>query len=185
MESETEEALMEAYVAGDAAAFERLFRTLAPSIHAFFVRSAGPAAADDLLQTTFLKIHGARGTWRRGERLRPWAFTIAARARIDWFRRHGRSDAEVDDDGVVDPDTSRDPAESLLARERAERLEAALATLREPQRAVIHLHAFEGLSFAEVGRILGASEGAVRVRAFRAYARLREALGDLAREERS
>jgi RNA polymerase sigma-70 factor (ECF subfamily) len=183
MESETEEALMEAYVAGDAAAFERLFRTLAPSIHAFFVRSAGAGAADDLLQTTFLKIHGARSAWRRGERLRPWAFTIAARVRVDWLRRKGRTDAEVDED-VADLDSSRDPAESLLARERVERLEAALVTLPEPQRAVIHLHAFEGLSFAEVGRILGASEGAVRVRAFRAYARLREALVDLAREER-
>jgi len=66
-----EEALMEAYVAGDADAFERLFRTLAPSIHAFFVRTVGRGAvAEDLLQTTFLKLHAARANWRRGERLR-------------------------------------------------------------------------------------------------------------------
>src|SRR5512139_1826537 len=100
---QNEEALMEAYVAGDAEAFERLFRSLAPSLHAFFARTAGRgAAAEDLLQTTFLKIHAARGTWRRGERLRPWAFTIAARVRVDWLRRQGRTDQEIDGESVAD-----------------------------------------------------------------------------------
>jgi RNA polymerase sigma-70 factor (ECF subfamily) len=41
---------------------------------------------------------------------------------------------------------------------------------------IVHLHRFEELSFAEIGRVLGVSEGAARVRAFRAYARLREQL---------
>ena len=38
---ESEEALMEAYVGGDAGAFQRLFRRLAPSLHGFFARTAG------------------------------------------------------------------------------------------------------------------------------------------------
>lgn len=175
---------MEAYVAGDAAAFERLFRALAPSIHAFFVRSVGSGAAEDLLQTTFLKLHGARRTWRRGERLRPWAFTIAARVRIDWLRRHGRAEGEVDDDEVADPERRHDPADAVLARERADRVHAALERLAAPQRAVIHLHRFEDLSFAEIGRVLGISEGAAKLRAFRAYAQLRTLLADVVAEGR-
>src|SRR5512147_993398 len=99
-EEVNEEALMEAYVAGDPGAFRRLFRMLAPSMHAFFARSGGDgAAADDLLQTTFLKLHAARASWRRGERLRPWAFTIAARVRVDWLRRNGRRTGEEELDG--------------------------------------------------------------------------------------
>jgi RNA polymerase sigma-70 factor (ECF subfamily) len=49
----------------------------------------------------------------------------------------------------------------------------------------VHLHRFEELTFAEIGRALGISEGAAKLRAFRGYARLRALLADLAEEERS
>ena len=177
---------MEAYVGGDAEAFDRLFRSLAPSIHAFFVRSVGRGpAAEDLLQTTFLKLHGARRSWRRGERLRPWVFTIAGRVRIDWLRRQGRTEEEGDDDSLADPERRGDPADAVLAHERAERVRAALESLAEPQRVVVHLHRFEELGFAEIGRVLGISEGAAKLRAFRAYGQLRSALADLVTEEPS
>ncbi len=173
---------MEAYVAGDAEAFQRLFRSLAPSVHAFFARTVGHgAAAEDLLQTTFLKLHRARRRWRRGERLRPWVFTIAARVRTDWLRRNGREE-EVDDE-ALDPEVPRDPATAALARERSERVRAALECLSGPQRVVVHLHRFEELSFAEIGEVLGISEGAAKLRAFRAYAELRRLLADLVTED--
>lgn len=175
---------MEAYVAGDAGAFRRLFRLLAPSMHAFFARSVGDGAAGDLLQTTFLKLHAARASWRRGERLRPWAFTIAARVRIDWLRRQGRlAEVELDGEGagaaLVDQGPAGDPGGAALEKERAERVRGALEQLPPAQRAVVHLHRFEGMSFAEIGKILGITEVSARVRAFRAYARLRALLSDL------
>jgi RNA polymerase sigma factor (sigma-70 family) len=179
-----EEALMEAYAAGDAESFQRLFRAVAPSIHAFFLRSAARGAADDLLQTTFLKVHAARRSWRPGERLRPWLFTIAARVRADWLRRHGRHDAELDEEAEAGPDPRPDPAAEALARERAERVKQALDALPEAQRVVVHLHRFEDLSFPEIGRILGITEGAAKLRAFRGYARLRALLTDIVAEGR-
>lgn len=187
-EAVSEEALMQAYVAGDPGAFQRLFRALAPSVHAFFARTVGDgAAADDLLQTTFLKLHGARSSWRPGDPLRPWVFTIAARVRIDWLRRNGRrgEEAELDGDALGDPAPAADPGEVLAGKQRAERVRAALDRLAEPQRVVVHLHRFEGLGFAEIGAILGISEGAAKLRAFRAYAQLRTLLGDLVTEERT
>ncbi len=180
-----EEALMEAYVAGDAGAFRRLFRSLAPSIHAFFARSVGRgAAAEDLMQTAFLKIHAARRSWRRGERLRPWAFTIAARVRVDWLRRQGRSEREIAGDDLPEAEAEDGPGDAAVAEERAERVRAAIGRLSEPQRVVVHLHRFEGLSFAEIGAALGISEGAAKLRAFRAYAQLRELLADCVEEGR-
>ncbi|HVO17639.1 MAG TPA: RNA polymerase sigma factor [Anaeromyxobacter sp.] len=184
---ESEEALMEAYVAGDAGAFQRLFRLLAPSLHAFFTRTAGDAPAEDLLQTTFLKMHRARGSWRPGERLRPWVFTIAARARVDWLRRHGRrgEEEELDGEALPDPEGRGDPGEALAGKQRAERVRLAMDRLPVAQRAVVHLHRFEGLGFAEIGQALGITEGAAKLRAFRAYAQLREQLADLVTEEQS
>jgi RNA polymerase sigma-70 factor (ECF subfamily) len=183
----SEEALMRAYVAGDAGAFQRLFGTLAPSLHAFFVRSVGNLAlAEDLMQTTFLKLHRARNRWRPEERLRPWVFAIAAHVRVDWLRRQGRAaEDEVDEDSLPNPEARGNPGTSLLAREREESVRAALDSLSEPQRVVIHLHRFEGLGFAEIGRALGISEGAAKLRAFRAYGLLRKLLADLVTEDPS
>jgi len=175
---------MQAYVEGDVEAFERLFASLAPSLHGFFMRSVGDAsAAEDLMQTTFLKLHGARRRWRRGERLRPWVFAIAAHVRVDWLRRQGRlATGTLDDEVLSAADPSSDPGAGLRDRERSERVHLALESLTEPQRVVVHLHRFEGLGFAEIGTILGISEGAAKLRAFRAYAELRKRLGDLVEE---
>jgi RNA polymerase sigma factor (sigma-70 family) len=184
---ESEEALMQAYAEGDVEAFKRLFASLAPSLHAFFMRSVGNAsAAEDLMQTTFLKWHGARRLWKRGERLRPWVFAIAAHVRVDWLRSQGRLPTEtLDEEGLSAPHPSSDPSAGLLDRERSERVHAALESLTEPQRIVVHLHRFEGLGFAEIGMILGISEGAAKLRAFRAYEELRKRLGDLVEEASS
>lgn len=174
---------MQAYVEGDADAFQQLFSSLAPAVQAFFTRAVSDrGAVDDLTQTTFLKIHAGRRLWRRGERVRPWVFTIAARVRVDWLRARGRAPSESLDDGVTDvPEAADDPGDEIDLRRRDEQVRAALETLPESQRIVVHLHRFEGFGFADIGRILGISEGAARVRAFRANEELRTRLRDLAR----
>ncbi len=175
---------MQAYVEGDVEAFQRLFESLAPSLHAFFMRSvANASVAEDLMQTTFLKLHGARRLWKRGERLRPWVFAIAAHVRVDWFRSQGRLPTEaLDEEGLSASHPSSDPSAGLQDRERGERVHVAIESLTEPQRIVVQLHRFEGLGFAQIGQILGISEGAAKLRAFRAYAELRKRLGDLVEE---
>ena len=55
-------------------------------------------------------------------------------------------------------------------------VQAAIDALPEGQRAVVHLHYFEGLTFAEVATAIGITEGAAKVRAHRAYERLRGVL---------
>ncbi len=105
--------------------------------------------------------------------------------RVDWLRRQGRAEGELEADVLADPESRDDPGDVVVARERAERVRAALDRLPEPQRVVVHLHRFEELSFAEIGKVLGISEGAAKVRAFRAYGQLRAMLADLLAEERS
>jgi RNA polymerase sigma-70 factor (ECF subfamily) len=106
---------------------------------------------------------------------------------VDWLRRNGRraGEEELDGDTLAEPDGAGDPGRALLGKQRAERVRAALDRLAEPQRAVVHLHRFEGLGFAEIGKILGITEGAAKLRAFRAYAQLRTLLSDLVAEEPS
>ena len=186
----TEEALMAAYANGDRQAFDRLFATLAPAVHGFFLRSFGnKALADDLLQTTFLKLHRARGSYQPTRPLRPWVFTIAARVRLDELRRRYALPEDADEDKLAAAEEAQaaaiEPDEAASDRAAvADRVRAALQRLPESQRVVVHLHRYEELSFGEIARVLGTSEGAVKLRAFRAYERLRKELGPLLREER-
>jgi RNA polymerase sigma-70 factor (ECF subfamily) len=69
-----------------------------------------------------------------------------------------------------------DPSAAVERRESAERLRAALATLREVGREVVLLHDLEGLRHREIADLLGLSEGAVRVQLFRARRALRARL---------
>jgi RNA polymerase sigma-70 factor (ECF subfamily) len=174
---------MTAYRAGDARAFERLYALLGPRLHGFFMRSFNNrAVADDLLQTTMLKMHRARADFRDGLRVRPWVFSIAARVRLDEYRKRRRTSEELDEERLAQAEESQELARdeaavgNVDAADRAGQVRAALAALPESQRVVIHLHRFEGMTFGEIATALGTSEGAVKLRAFRAYEQLRKRL---------
>jgi RNA polymerase sigma-70 factor (ECF subfamily) len=187
----SDEELMASYVEGDVRAFEALFTRYATRLYGFFSRlTKDRSLADDLVQTTFLKIHGARDSYDRSRPLRPWIYAIAARTRVDVIRQRmrqeGRWGGELD--GVADGEGEA-PERVAQARQAVSQLEMALEKLPEGQRTVLLLHRVEGLSFAEIATVLSASEGtaltevAVRVRAFRAVAALRTVMGDLSEME--
>lgn len=176
-----ERELMAAYVDGDQAAFSALFAATAPRLLAFFLRALPDRSlAEDLLQRTFERVHAARHRYQRGAPVRPWLFTIAAHVRVDELRRRYRLPSTVDD-----ADLDALPASSAAVDElpdqadRDARVRAAIDALPASQRVVVHLHRFEGMTFGEIGAVLGVKEGAVRIRAFRAYEKLREALAPL------
>jgi RNA polymerase sigma factor (sigma-70 family) len=182
-----EQALMAAYVAGDERAFEALFRALAPRLLAFFRRSLSDAAlCEDLLQITFVRLHAARDRYRPGAPLRPWLFTIAARVRIDELRRRHRRPRSTSDEELDRLEAEPDPQQGGLGIDQRARdlsVRDALDALPASHRMVIHLHRFEGLSFNEIGEVLGITAGAARIRAFRAYALLRDRLRPLMQED--
>ncbi len=68
------------------------------------------------------------------------------------------------------------PAEMESFADR-DALRQALAQLQEDWRESLLLHHVYGLSFCEIGQIVGVSEGGARIRASRGMAELRVALG--------
>ena len=173
---------MARYAEGDGAAFRRLFELMAPRIRAFFLRSfADAAVADDLTQATFLKLHSARVSYQADRPLKPWVFTIAAGVRCDELRRRyrlprhvGEADLENVEAALAAQAASNEEQSNSLGR--AEAVRAAIKRLPESQRVVVHLHRYEELTFEQIAEVLGTTAGAVRVRASRAYERLRDEL---------
>ncbi len=174
MSSPTDEELMAAYVAGEAAAFDEIFRRYAPVLFRTLRRGAGGEDAGDLVQQTFLQLHRSRGDFTRGAALRPWLFTIAINVKRQHLRTLSRRrEARVGDGieqlaGAVEASEGEGPRVAIAA---------LLAELPPGQREVIELHFVEDLSFARVAEVVGVSLAAVRVRAHRGYVLLRERFG--------
>lgn len=168
---------MAAYRRGDAEAFRRLFERYAPRLQRALMRQVRSVEdANELVQQTFLQLHRARNDFREGTRLRPWLFTICMNLKREHFRRKARRpEAPLDTEGRDDP---VQPAYDPLRTERCRQVREAMSGLPDAQREVIELHWFEGMPFAEVAAVVGASVTAVKVRAHRGYERLRAALGD-------
>lgn len=172
----SDEDLMRRYVeGGDRDAYATLFRRYAARITGTFRRAGlSEPIAQDLLQTTFLHVHRARNDFRPDGRFRPWLFAIALNVRREHFRRRMRKP-----ETPLDLDTHAEPSVAPDASTAQERLlRRALLELPEAQREVIQLHWFQDIPFTEIAEIVGASHAAVKVRAHRGYARLRELLGD-------
>lgn len=171
---DSDEALMESFCKGDAAAFDSIFRRYAVSIHRYLrPLVAGDSQAQDLCQATFLSLVRSRGRYQRGLPLKPWLYAIATNAARDHLRR--KRPEELTPTGEVPHQAAAEAAPEQDAG-MARAVWAALAQLPENQREAIVLHRFEGLSFPEVAATVGASESAVKVRAHRGYERLRKLL---------
>jgi len=177
------DAAMDRYSEGDDAAFRVVHRALIDRLRAFLLRMAKSSAlADDLVQETFLRMHRARGSFKRGAKVIPWSYAIARNVYIDQTRMLGTKReklATTDEDPNLTleagPDTNAE--ELSVATDLARAVERTLAALPVNQREAFVLLRYEGLSVADAAEVLGTTEGAVKLRAFHAYEALRAALG--------
>jgi RNA polymerase sigma-70 factor (sigma-E family) len=137
--------------------------------------------ADDLTQTTLIKLHGA---WPRvAGRHQPvsYARKILLRCWLDEKRRPWRRAERRDGDLPDGADPAGGPAAAQdIAGLRAE-LFGMLGTLPPRQRAVLVLRYFDALSVGETAVVLGCSEGTVKSQAARGLATMRSRLDGSAR----
>jgi len=90
----SDDALMKAYAAGDAAAFEQLYRRHQAALYRFVRRLLGAklsAQTDEVFQDTWLRVVNARERWEpQGATFRTWLFTLAHHRVIDLTSRGSR-----------------------------------------------------------------------------------------------
>jgi RNA polymerase sigma-70 factor (ECF subfamily) len=179
------DAAMDRYARGDEAAFDELYRLAAPRVRGFLLRMCGDVSlAEDLAQDTLLRVTQARGSFEEGASALPWVLAIARNAFFDHTRRARTRSELARNAGAVAPQLAADDTRGdqvLVAREMLSVVRETLAALPLAQREAFVLLRFEGLSVAEAAQVLGATEGSVKIRAFRAYEALRAALDASAR----
>jgi RNA polymerase sigma-70 factor, ECF subfamily len=138
--------------------------------------TADRALAEDLAQETFVKAFRSLAAFDTTRRLSSWLFRIAHNTAIDAMRRSSPSQAAATSldarhllSSVVPDETATPPApDPVERRELGEALESALAQLRPDQRAAIILRYESGLSFDEIGTVLGVPDVTARSHVHRA-----------------
>ena len=147
--------------------FQALIDDHGDAVHRFLLASAGPGAADDCFQETFVSALRAYPRLRPGSNVRAWLFTIARSKAMDHHRAARRSAvpvAEVPERATFDREPESPDGD----------LWAAVRALPEKQRAAIVLRFTCDLSHREIGRVLDCSDAAARRSVHEGLKRLRE-----------
>lgn len=163
--------LMVRYQSGESHAVEELVRRLSPLLLRYF---SSPhiswSDTEDLLQDCWVRIHRARHTYRPADPLLPWIFSIARHTRVDGYRRRRRRESR--ETLVASP-----PEVAVLGEQPVQdstRFTDLLEQLPDSQREVILMLKVSDMSMEEVARATASTVGAIKQKAHRAYARLRE-----------
>jgi RNA polymerase sigma-70 factor, ECF subfamily len=166
-----EQALVQRACAGDARAFERLYREHAGRVYGLCLRMTRDAQlAEDCVQDTFINAWRALPRFEVRSSLSTWLHRIAVN--VSLAKRRKSSPAEAlpeDDEGVAADWTLETPVE-------VEEIETAIEGLPDGARDALVLHALYGYSHGEAAHMLGIAEGTCKAQLHRARQLLRERL---------
>jgi RNA polymerase sigma-70 factor (ECF subfamily) len=183
--------LIERSVKGDYAATERLILKYQQRIYNVVLKiCSDPDDAAELTQDTFVKVLENLDRFEGRSSFYTWLFRIAVNLTLNYRQRNARlalrsldSDYEAYDSQAkqtlkefLSDDSAPDPAAIVQKKELHEIVLGALGNLDEPQKAVLVLRDFEGMSYARIAEVLGIEIGTVRSRLSRARTKLRDML---------
>jgi len=176
--SQEDELIIREILAGNVNAYATL-QAKYKRIVSFLIRKMirNETDVEDMVQETFIKAYAALPSFQFEYPFSRWLYKIASNRCIDHLRRKRFQTLSLDEpmstrDGgelYMDPvDSAATPDVTLLAKERAEMLRDALATMPEKYREVVRLRHDEELEYQEIADRLGQPLGTVKAHLFRA-----------------
>ena len=172
---------------GDHQAYAELCRRHSPPIYRTVLGFRGNIAdAEGTLQETLLKAYIHIGGFEGRSAFSSWLTRIAINSALMLLRKRRsqhvysfESDPEADDVKLPEPtETSRNPEESCVQNALESELAQAIRYLPPSLRVVIEIRYRGDASVAQIAKILGISESAVKSRLFRARSQIRAHLDE-------
>jgi RNA polymerase sigma-70 factor, ECF subfamily len=143
--------------------FQELYETYAGDVYRFVLWLAGDRfEAEDISSETFVRAWANKATIRT-ETLKAYLFAIARNIYLERLRR-GKRHVPLED---VYADPEPGPGQRLDAQRQLQHVYQFLQTVSEVDRAAFVLRVQHELAYAEIARVLGVSETAVKVKVHR------------------
>jgi RNA polymerase sigma factor (sigma-70 family) len=188
LQLEDDETLVARTQKGDSAAFDVLVGRYKERLYAtVYHMTSNHEDANDLVQDTFIKAFKSIASFRGHSSFYTWVYRIAVNRTINFLkRRKNRNQYSLDDlesSIQTDPDLVEmmshvTPRREAGLTELQEKLNEALQKLSEPHRAVVTMHDIQGMTHADIAKVLKCSEGTVRSRLFYARQQLQGLLSE-------
>jgi len=160
--------------AGDASAFERLYRTHVARIHSLTRRMLGTHEADEVTQDIFVRTWQKLGQFRGESAFSTWLHRLAVNVVIERRRTFAINRERMSDDATALDFVTVAPARSDLALD----FEHALEQLPAGAREILVLHDVEGYKHREIAAMLGIATGTSKRQLHRARMLMRRYLGE-------
>ena len=165
---------------GDREAFHHLFEKYKDKVYSTALYFSGnEATARDVTQEVFLKLFTRIGQFRGDANFSTWLYRMVANACVDQQRKVRRLvplEPELDLSRHVAP---KPQEKGFFRREITEAVQGALQTLKPSLRVPLVMRYVEGLSYQEIGDVLGCSAGTIASRLNRGHKMLAKKLGHL------
>lgn len=153
--------------------FKRLYDSAFPVIFrvAFRVTNSREAA-EDLCQESFFRLYERNMVFPNPEEAKYWLIRVVKNASLNYAKRKERERKAYQRAFKEDTRQEETGEGILVKKETSEEVKLALEKLPENLRMVLVLKEYAELNYKEIGRVMGISEGNVKVRVFRARERL-------------
>lgn len=174
MELSPDNQLMLDVKAGEIGSLGHLFEKYKNALFAYFYRiTRNRHASEDLVQDVFFRLLKYKSGFSGYGKFTTWMYHIAHNVYADFYKKNKKlqmmddiTSLKMKDPGAAD--------ENIFVRERSSLLAQAFNLISVEQREIITLSKYQGLKYKEIAEVLGCSEGAVKVRIFRALMALKE-----------
>ena len=151
---------------------DEIYQEYAKTVYRFLLsRTRSEDLAEELTQETFCQAIRTSGRYDGSSKVSTWLLGIAKNVLFTYQRKHPH------EEDIADQEISTESAEDAAIRSVARvELLRKLHGLREPQREVVYLRVYGGLSFREIGDVFSKTENWARVTFYRAKEELRKEL---------
>ncbi|MDA2927856.1 sigma-70 family RNA polymerase sigma factor [Acidobacteria bacterium AH-259-G07] len=159
---------------GDQEAFREVFKRYQHKIFRLCYHFAGDGSdAEEITQEIFLKMYLSIGQFDLRSGFYTWLFRIAVNECLQHRRKKAARKVPLDERALSLSVRETLPLDSLLSHEKQAQVQKALEKLPGKYRLALLLKEIEGLSYREIARIFGVSEGTVASRLNRAREQFR------------
>jgi len=150
--------------------FERYKR---PLYGFFYGMNRDQELSEDLVQNTFLRILKYRHLFRGDGDFKTWMFHIARNVSHDQYRKNKIKVKDAIENWEDRLGHNENQANDMQVADEHQMLEWAMERLPEDKREILLLSKYQEKKYKEIGELLGCSEGAVKVKVFRALQELK------------